>query len=301
MSESTFEPNTFMTPNEYVDRYLPYLTGEEVKVLLYATRRILGFQKRQDRISMSLFTTGMRSKEGEVLDMGTGLSNATVKKCLDNLVAFGLLVHVQDNDKKKNEGVLWSLQWKKANVNEKALQERAAKKDEKQKGKMVKARSMRHTHPNGIEGGSGNGIEQPPANGIETQNTEKPSRKKVKEGAEKPRQPKASDFPSNVLFREVTNYWPQKANWHTVLHAVSEIEKRLQRAAVRDDLFPFFEAWCGRGNKPVNIAWLTEWAVSGVIPGRQNTPQQDKGAVRSNGITQMLNNWLAEKEAAYGN
>lgn len=90
----------------------------------------------------------------------------------------------------------------------------------------------------------------------------------IKEG--KPARPKVSDFPSNILFRDVTDYWPQKANWHTVLHAITEIEKRLKRPAIRDDIFPFFEAWCARGNKPVNIAWLTEWAVSGFIPGRQN-------------------------------
>ena len=71
---------------------------------------------------------------------------------------------------------------------------------------------------------------------------------------QKPTRPKASDFPSNILFRDVTDYWPQKANWHTVLHAITEIEKRLRRPAVRDDIFPFFEAWCARGNKPVNIA-----------------------------------------------
>jgi hypothetical protein len=172
MSDSTFEPNTFQTPNEYVDRYLPYLTGEEVKVLLYATRRILGFQKRQDRISISLFTDGMRSRNDEVLDMGTGLSNETVIKCLANLVEFGLLVRLQENDNKKNEGVLWSLQWKKANVNEKALMERATKKAESQKSKMEKARSMRQTPPNDIERGSGNGIEDPSPCGIETQNPE---------------------------------------------------------------------------------------------------------------------------------
>ena len=51
--KSTFVPNSFQTPNDYVDEIMPYLTGEEFKVLIYAVRRILGFQKRQDRTSLS--------------------------------------------------------------------------------------------------------------------------------------------------------------------------------------------------------------------------------------------------------
>ena len=33
-----------------------------------------------------------------------------------------------------------------------------------------------------------------------------------------------------------------------------------------DDLRPFWEAWIGRDKKRSDLTWLTEWAVSGVIP-----------------------------------
>ena len=43
--QSDFIPNSYQTPNAYIDKYLHLLTGEEWKVLSYAIRRILGFQK----------------------------------------------------------------------------------------------------------------------------------------------------------------------------------------------------------------------------------------------------------------
>ena len=110
MTKSSFVPNAFQTPNGYVDSVMPYLTGEEYKVLIYATRRILGFQKRQDRISLSQFTDGTRSKDGDVLDKGTGLSVGTVKTCLKSLSDFGLMVKVAPNDPKTNDGDMWALQ-----------------------------------------------------------------------------------------------------------------------------------------------------------------------------------------------
>lgn len=170
--QSSFVPSSFQTPNAYVDYVMPYLTGEEYKVLLYATRRILGFQKRQDRISLSQFTDGTINKKGKVLDRGTGLSVETVKKSLASLVAFGLMVRVEGNDPRTNEGTLWSLQWNGRKVAWKALEEREEKRSEAARAKMTKARSMRQTPPNGIEGAPPNGIEGTPPNGIETQYTE---------------------------------------------------------------------------------------------------------------------------------
>ena len=58
---SDLRPNTFQTPNEYVDKYLYLLTSDECKVLLYAVRRIFGFNKDQDRIAVSQFADGLVS------------------------------------------------------------------------------------------------------------------------------------------------------------------------------------------------------------------------------------------------
>jgi hypothetical protein len=175
--KSTFVPNSFQTPNDYVDAFMPYLTGEEYKVLIYATRRILGFQKRQDRISLSQFTDGTRSiKDGRTLDSGTGLGKETVKNCLDNLVKFGLMVKVADNDPRTNEGTLWSLQWNEDDVNWKELQNHLEKRSKVNAARMAKARSVRQTAvgetdralPSGTDRGgvSGTGTQNP---GLETQ------------------------------------------------------------------------------------------------------------------------------------
>jgi hypothetical protein len=179
--ESSYVPNSFQTPNGYVDDIMPFLTGEEYKVLIYATRRILGFQKRQDRISLSQFTDGTKSsKDGRTLDSGTGLARETVKNCLENLVKFGLMVKEADNDPKTNEGTLWSLQWNEADVNWQALQEHLEKRSKVNVQRMAKARSVGQTAVSGTDctppsgtdcgGGSGTDTQNP---GFETQgNTE---------------------------------------------------------------------------------------------------------------------------------
>jgi hypothetical protein len=178
MSKSTFVPNSFQTPNGYVDLVMPYLTGEEYKVLSYATRRILGFQKRQDRIALSQFTDGTKSKDGEVLDRGTGLSVGTVKDCLKSLVGFGLMMKLDDNDPKTNEGNLWGLQWDATKVNWQALEERYNKKQEADRRRIAKARSMRQTQVvpqtpgSGTEPTPGSPTDPPPTSGTETQKTD---------------------------------------------------------------------------------------------------------------------------------
>lgn len=173
--QSSFVPNSFQTPNGYVDDVMPYLTGEEYKVLSYATRRILGFQKRQDRISLSQFTDGTKSRDGEILDRGTGLSTGTVKDCLKSLEFFGLMVKVADNDPKTNEGNLWALQLDADKVNMAALEERYAMKQDADRKRIAKARSMRQsqvvtqTPGSGTEGTPGSHTDPPPASGTETQ------------------------------------------------------------------------------------------------------------------------------------
>jgi DNA-binding Lrp family transcriptional regulator len=90
--------------------------------------------------------------------------------------------------------------------------------------------------------------------------------------------PKAKDFPSNVLFHEVTERWPAKANWHTVLKHIDGVTQRIGRTPTKDDLFPFYEAWCGNGWNTQSINWL-EYAVRGELPrmNPKQAPAQPKG------------------------
>lgn len=170
--KSTFVPNSFQTPNGYVDDLMPFLTGEEYKVLIYATRRILGFQKRQDRISLSQFTDGTKSiKDGRTLDNGTGLGKETVIKCLANLVRFGLMVKEADNDPKTNEGTLWSLQWDENLVNWTAIREQVEKRSKTNLNRMQKARSVGLTAVGGTDRSLVGGTDLPPVGGTDSQKT----------------------------------------------------------------------------------------------------------------------------------
>lgn len=119
-------PNSFQTPNAYVDRFMYLVTPEEWKVLSYAARRIFGFQKRQDRISQSQFTHGtVSTKDGSHLDHGTGLSKPAVIKALQGLIEYRIMIKVANNDKRFNEGVLYELQLDSDQIDIAGLIERA--------------------------------------------------------------------------------------------------------------------------------------------------------------------------------
>lgn len=90
-----FIPNSFQTPNDYVDKYMYLLTSAEYKVLTFVVRKIFGFNKRQDSIALSQFTDGLRSRvTGEMLNNGTGLTKPTVVKSLKELIKYGLIIEV---------------------------------------------------------------------------------------------------------------------------------------------------------------------------------------------------------------
>lgn len=80
-------PETFQTPNEYVDYFCSRLTGAEFKLLMVAVRKICGFsdhrKSMRDRISYSQFV-----KMSGVTD------RVTIGKSLDRLCKLGLLKKV---------------------------------------------------------------------------------------------------------------------------------------------------------------------------------------------------------------
>lgn len=86
-------PNYTMVPDELFDEQLPYLSGAEVKVLLYIMRRTFGFKKSSDNISFSQICTGITTREGKILDRGTGLSRSTAQVAIKGL-ADKNLIHV---------------------------------------------------------------------------------------------------------------------------------------------------------------------------------------------------------------
>lgn len=136
-------PNSFQVHNYYVDTFLHLLTGEEVKVLLYAIRRIHGFQKSNDRISLSQFVNGTK-KENVALDCGTGLSKPTVIKALSSLKQFGLLVELETGSYKDNTATSYALQYQIDKVDIAALERRAETTKERHQGKTAKLREAKN-------------------------------------------------------------------------------------------------------------------------------------------------------------
>jgi hypothetical protein len=81
--------------DEMLDHWMPHLTGGEWKVLCYLARKIFGWQKRDDTVAIRQFVTGETTKEGQVLDGGTGLKERQVQQILAILVDAGIVAKTE--------------------------------------------------------------------------------------------------------------------------------------------------------------------------------------------------------------
>lgn len=98
-------------------------------------------------------------------------------------------------------------------------------------------------------------------------------KQEIKEKELKPTPKAKPETPPEVkLFREVTERYPNKINYSDVVIIIQGVSKRLGRDCSAEDLRPFYAAWCAKGFKPVNLAWLS-WAQSGVIPPSPQKPE----------------------------
>lgn len=86
------KPTYTQVPDELFDSLMPDLTEAELKVLLYITRRTFGFGKSSDAISLNQLIDGITTKDGTVLDRGTGLSRSSVRRGVASLEARGVIV-----------------------------------------------------------------------------------------------------------------------------------------------------------------------------------------------------------------
>ena len=82
-------------PNDLVDVWLPHLTGGELKVWLFGYRQTKGFQKNRDTLSSGQIRSGIKKKNGERLNSGTGLSRRAVFQALQGLEGNGLVNRIQ--------------------------------------------------------------------------------------------------------------------------------------------------------------------------------------------------------------
>ena len=107
------EPNYTMVPDQVFDVLLPELTHPELKVLLYITRRTFGFKKRSDSISLSQLINGIVTRDGRVLDRGTGLSRSSVRRGINGLLEKGAIVAIQNNSPDRgSEPTTYALRFK---------------------------------------------------------------------------------------------------------------------------------------------------------------------------------------------
>jgi phage replication O-like protein O len=96
-------PNYTPVPDELFDEQLPDLSGSELKVLLYIIRRTFGFKKDSDNISLNQLLNGITSKEGIVLDRGTGLTKKTLLEAIKSLVEKSLILTERRRSKEKGD------------------------------------------------------------------------------------------------------------------------------------------------------------------------------------------------------
>jgi hypothetical protein len=85
-------PKYTQVPDELFDAHLAFLSGAELKVILYIIRRTFGFKKDSDSISISQMLNGIRTRDGDVLDYGVGLSKPTLLQALRSLVDKQLIL-----------------------------------------------------------------------------------------------------------------------------------------------------------------------------------------------------------------
>jgi hypothetical protein len=85
-------PRFTQVPDQLFDVLMPELSESELKVLLYVVRRTFGFGKSADAISINQMINGITTREGRVLDRGTGLSRSSVRRGVAGLVEKGILV-----------------------------------------------------------------------------------------------------------------------------------------------------------------------------------------------------------------
>lgn len=103
-------PRYTQVPDELFDELMAHLSGAELKVLLYIIRRTFGFKKDTDNISLSQICSGIITRDGEVLDKGTGLSKQSVVTALKGLIEKNAIVALQNSSKEKgHEPTTYSL------------------------------------------------------------------------------------------------------------------------------------------------------------------------------------------------
>jgi hypothetical protein len=108
-------PNGTFVPDEVFDLLAPALSEAELRVLLYIIRRTFGFKKNTDDISLKQMTEGITTREGRVLDRGTGLSKAGNVRGIRGLIEKGVVVTKRNRSTERgDQATTYTLHFKTA-------------------------------------------------------------------------------------------------------------------------------------------------------------------------------------------
>lgn len=111
--EGFSNPNGTIVPDEVFDVLMPQLTDAELRILLYIIRRTFGFKKNSDEISLRQMVDGIITRDGRVLDRGTGLSKPTVARGLVGLRDKKIIVATRNRSAERgNEATTYRLRFK---------------------------------------------------------------------------------------------------------------------------------------------------------------------------------------------
>lgn len=88
-------PNYTQVPDVVIDMLMADFSGAEFKVLLYIIRRTFGFKKDADYISLSQMVNGIKTRDGKIIDRGTGLTKKYVIAALKVLEGIGIIKKIK--------------------------------------------------------------------------------------------------------------------------------------------------------------------------------------------------------------
>jgi hypothetical protein len=136
MVATSFVPNSFCTPNAFVDKVMFLLTPEEWVVLSYVCRQILGWKdsinSREKEISLSTIEKGSGSDHYN----GCGLSRPVISTALEALSKFKILQKIGIASQK---GQRWRIPDDDTDLDYAGLQSRLEQKRAKGKRKVAAA------------------------------------------------------------------------------------------------------------------------------------------------------------------
>jgi hypothetical protein len=88
-------PNYTQVPDVVIDMLMADFSGAEFKTLIYIIRRTFGFKKDSDYISLSQMVNGIKTRDGKIIDRGTGLNKDSVVNALKVLEGIGIIKKIK--------------------------------------------------------------------------------------------------------------------------------------------------------------------------------------------------------------